>query len=304
MTIYNSVFEEEGQEEIYNEIRDYQPPYYKEFDEMQHILIEESKLFYGLSNNLGEVRKNLFVQTLSEKGIERWEKILEINNRGISFCCRRRKIVEKLIGIETISMSEIKEIVKENIKRDSEIFVSNIDKGIIVFDFLESLDRNYPDAGFPETDFKDVWDRVLHRLPAHLTFKLLLTLVHPYSPKDISLINVYVTEEFIWLVGLFEYIKVMMNVFIEGHLRFHYIDGEYFNLDGSFNLNGLAQLKAVYHYKSNEDMINQIYEDEFEVNTHIIDESLLTYEVLEITSFKEYSEDGYDYKEYYGKEVW
>lgn len=60
------------------ELLSYLPPFLQEYEEHQHIMISETSEFNKAWHAAERVRKNAFITTADEYGIERFEKLLKI----------------------------------------------------------------------------------------------------------------------------------------------------------------------------------------------------------------------------------
>lgn len=192
---------------LYKELLSYLPQYDRLFYETQEIIKAQATQLEDITEQSKEIRENLFVSTLTELLIEKWEIFLDIPvNRSKSLESRKGVIISKIRGNGHIGSKEIQNICK-------------------AFDNTQDIDVIYDGIGTIEIDLikyygitkyiMDIEKILRERLPAHLQIKYnLITIlnmkyyiasttqsneyvtVYPWNLKEINLnTNVYIATK-------------------------------------------------------------------------------------------------------------
>jgi hypothetical protein len=121
--------------------------------------IELEKLYAAISTVLDQ----FFVSTSTEETIAQWEKLLDLpSSKSKSLELRRKKVLEKLIGRDQITLKSLTELIN--------LYVENSDSYITENYSLYSFTINVPLAG--DIDLIEIVKLVNELKPAHLAFDL------------------------------------------------------------------------------------------------------------------------------------
>jgi len=94
-------------------MKSYVPDYLKEAQSYKVILEAEGPELDAIETNLADVLKQFYVETATEEGLSRWEEFVGLSSyAGKPLDQRRSRIISKLRGMGTVTVSLIKNVAE------------------------------------------------------------------------------------------------------------------------------------------------------------------------------------------------
>ena len=105
-----------------DELKSYQPEYYRGIPEMDAILEAEGLEFESFDLSKEETFDNLYIDTSNDYGLSRWESILGIVLIPGSTLSERASVIKQFLrGVEKLSSSSIKNIALAYTNGDTDV---------------------------------------------------------------------------------------------------------------------------------------------------------------------------------------
>lgn len=233
----------------YEELQGYQPDFYKDILEMQDILKVSGDKLDLIEESIIDIENNAFIVTMSEWGIERWEKALKIPIiKSKPLVDRLALVLATRIGPGKLTGSKIKAMAQVYSSDMVDVSYDNITKTIkIKFQDIENVLDSY----------KDLMNLLKKRKPLNIQIgtdfilRVLSNIISPVLYEEIkSNIKVASEIEVENMCSLKENTKFLIGSnFNPSNNDELYLDGSW-SLDGSFSLDGVNYLGVNLYFNS------------------------------------------------------
>lgn len=138
---------------------DYLPPFMQEYEEVKQIMGSEQPEFDALWNECEKVLNNQFIMDASEKGVERWERMLKITPKDTDTLDERKFRI----------LARMKQELPYNIRKLEETLVLLCGEGNFYIDLQPSVYRiEIKLALSNKSNYEEVVDLLSKMIPANM----------------------------------------------------------------------------------------------------------------------------------------
>jgi len=138
----------------------YVPKFIQQTQAYKAIIDAQGPEFDQLRTNIEDILKQFYVETATEWGLELWEQMLNLKSyAGKPLDQRRSRIISKLRGMGTVTISLIKNVAESYVNGTVEITEDNVNYSFIV--------KFVDDLGVPP-NLQDLQQAIEEIKPAHL----------------------------------------------------------------------------------------------------------------------------------------